>query len=252
MYASQLVTSPTAAVVYLGFPLWDKRFTDVRVRQAFSLAVDRKAIVTSLFQGHAQTAAGIAPDVIAGGGGTDCADCSYDPAKARQLLAAAGGWNGSLTLWTKQDPDMQTVLEAIVNQLRTNLGITSISLKVQPTDQIYPNLLAHKTTGPFLLYMGAAFPNIYSQADQLFGSASGTNVTGYKSPGFDALMGQAAAATSTTAGMQFAQQAGRTAMADLPLAPLYYPVSGAVHAKKLSGLQLGYLGDVDLSSITVR
>ncbi|CAG6391198.1 ABC transporter substrate-binding protein [Streptomyces cocklensis] len=252
MYASQLVTSPTAAVVYLGFPLWDKRFTDVRVRQAFSLAVDRKAIVTSLLQGHAQTATGIAPDVIAGGGGTDCADCSYDPAKARQLLAAAGGWNGSLTLWTKQDPDMQTVLEAIVNQLRTNLGITSISLKVQPTDQIYPDLLAHKTTGPFLLYMGAAFPNIYSQADQLFGSASGTNVTGYKSAGFDALMGQAAAATSTTSGMQFAQQAGRTAMADLPLAPLYYPVSGAVHAKKLSGLQLGYLGDVDLSSITVR
>ncbi|WP_079176253.1 peptide ABC transporter substrate-binding protein [Actinacidiphila rubida] len=252
MYSSQLVTSPTAAVVYLGFPLWDRRFADVRVREAFSLAVDRKAIVASLLQGHAQTAAGIAPNVIAGGGGTDCADCSYDPARARQLLAAAGGWKGSLTLWTKQDPDMQTVLEAIVNQLRSNLGISSLSMKVQPTDQIYPNLLAHKTTGPFLLYMGASYPNLYSQADQLFGSTSGTNVGGYKSGAFDSLMNRAAAATTSGAGLKLAQQATRTAMADLPLAPLYYPVSGAVHAKKLSGLQLGYLGDVDLSSVTVR
>ncbi|WP_329363364.1 ABC transporter substrate-binding protein [Streptomyces sp. NBC_00669] len=251
-YAAQLVTSPTAAVEYLGFPLWDRRFADLRVRQAFSLAIDRKAIVGSLLQGHAQPAEGIAPDVIAGGGGTDCAACGYDPARARQLLAAAGGWHGSLTLWTKQEPESQTVLEAIVNQLRTNLGITSISLKVQPTDQIYPNLLAHKTTGPFLLYMGAAYPNIYSQDDQLFGSSSGTNVTGYKSAGFDALMDKAAGATTTADGLRFARQAGRTAMADLPLAPLYYPVSGAVHAKRLSGVRLGYLGDVDLSSVTVR
>ncbi|NUS16638.1 MAG: ABC transporter substrate-binding protein [Streptomyces sp.] len=252
MYGSQLVTSPTAAVVYLGFPLWDKRFTDVRVRQAFSLAVDRQAIVTSLLQGHAQPATGIAPDVIAGGGGADCADCAYDPAKARQLLAAAGGWHGALTLWTKQEPESQTVLEAIVNQLRTNLGITSISLKAQPTDQIYPDLLAHKTTGPFLLYMGAAYPTIYSQTDQLFGEASGTNVTGYKDAGFSDLMNRAAAATSTGEGVQLAQQAAKAAMADLPLAPMYYPVSGAVHAKKLSGVRMGYLGDVDLSSVTVR
>lgn len=252
MYASQLVTSPTAAVVFLGFPMWDERFSDIRVRQAFSLAVNREAIVKSLLQGHAQTAAGTAPDVIAGGGGSDCADCGYDPAKARQLLAAAGGWHGSLTLWTKQEPDYQNVLEAIVNQLRTNLGITSISMKAQPTDQIYPNLLAHKTTGPFLLYMGAAYPTIYSQADQLFGETSGTNVTGYRSAAFSDLLNQAAAAGTTDEGVELAQQANRTAMADLPLAPLYYPVSGAVHAKKLSGVRLGYLGDVDLSSVTVR
>lgn len=251
-YASQLVTSPTAAVVYLGFPMWDERFSDLRVRQAFSLAVDRQAIVKSLLQGHARTAAGVAPDVIAGGGGTDCTVCGYDPAKARELLAAAGGWHGSLTLWTKQEPDYQNVLEAIVNQLRTNLGITSITMKAQPTDQIYPNLLAHKTTGPFLLYNGAAYPTVFSQADQLFGESSGTNVTGYRSPAFSALMNRAAAAGTADEGVRLAQQADHAAMADLPLAPLYYPVSGAVHAKNLSGVRLGYLGDVDLSSVTVR
>lgn len=252
MYGPQLVTAPTAAVVYLGFPLWDQRFSDLRVRQAFSLAVDRQAIVKSLLQGHAQAASGIAPDVIAGGGEPDCTVCGYDPAKARQLLAAAGGWHGSLTLWSVQEPESQTVLEAIVNQLRTNLGITSISLKAQPADQIYPDLAAHKTTGPFLLYMGAAYPTIYSQTDQLFGETSGTNVTGFKDAGFSALMNRAAAATSTGEGVQIAQQAAKAAMADLPLAPLYYPVSGAVHAKNLSNLRLGYLGNIDLASVTVR
>ncbi|WP_255948045.1 peptide ABC transporter substrate-binding protein [Streptomyces odontomachi] len=248
----QVSTAVTGSVVYLGFPLWDRAFADPRLRRAFSLAVNRRAVAHALLQDLAHPATGITSDVVTGGGRPACGDCRYDPAQARRLLAAAGGWHGHLTLWTQQDPLMQTVLEAVLNQLRSNLGITSITLRAQPTDQLYPNLAAHRTNGPFLLYMGPAYPTLYAQADQLFSAASFTNTTGYRSTRFTDLLTRAAAAGSTARTTDLSQQAERTALADLPLAPLYHPVSGAVHAKNLDGVRLDYLGDVQLAHITVR
>ena len=35
----------------MGFPTYDPRFADKRVRQAFSLAIDRKAITEAIFNG---------------------------------------------------------------------------------------------------------------------------------------------------------------------------------------------------------
>jgi peptide/nickel transport system substrate-binding protein/oligopeptide transport system substrate-binding protein len=251
-YRRQLVRSGAPAVVYLGFPLWDKRFADKRVRQAFSQAIDRNAISKSLLRGFAEPAAGIAPPVLAGGGRSNCAPCGYDPASAKRSLAEAGGWKGPLTLWTTQEPSTQPVLQAVLNQLRTNLGISSITMKAQPTDQLYPNLAAHKTDGPFLLYMGASYPNIYAMADQLLGKGSATNVTGYDGAHFGQLMDQAAQAGSPDQVVTFAQRATDAAMADLPVAPLYYPVGAVVHSQRLGGVRTEYLGDVDLAAVKVK
>nr|WP_237536514.1 ABC transporter substrate-binding protein [Streptomyces sp. SID5785] len=248
----QVTTATTGAVVYLGFPLWDQRFKDPRVRRAFSLAVNRKAITRSLLQRLGTPAHGIAPDTVAGGGKQTCAACSYDPDRARALLADAGGWHGHLTLATQQDPLYRTVLEAIVNQLRTNLGITDITLKTQPADQLYPNLAAHKLDGPFLLYLGAAYPTLYAPAEQLFSATSATNTTGYRDPAFTRLLDRAAGAPTAARSTALARQAERTALDTLPLAPLYHPVSGAVHAEELHGVRLDYLGDVRLPGITVH
>lgn len=241
------VTSTAGAVVYLGFPLWDERFEDRRVREAFSLAVNRRAVAHSLLQDLATPASGIAPDTVLGGGADACDACAYDPGRARRLLAEAGGWHGHLTLWTQADPTLQTVLEAVLNQLRTNLGITSVSLRAEPTEQLYPNLAAHKVDGPFLLYMGAAYPALYAQTEQLFAAGSATNSTGYRSTAVTALLDRAA-----DGGTDLIRRAERTALHDLPLAPLYHPVTGAVHAPNLRGVRLDFLGDVRLAAVSVH
>src|SRR5690606_25624291 len=140
-------------VYYLGFPLWDERFADPRVRQAFSLAIDREAIVESLLRGAGEPADDIAPDVLDGGGGDTCSYCSYDPERAKELLDAAGGWEGPLTLWTyREDAATSTVLNALSNQLRTNLGIEDIKENAVQVSEIYPALEEQKVDGPFLLY----------------------------------------------------------------------------------------------------
>jgi oligopeptide transport system substrate-binding protein len=251
-YHSQLVTASQPGVDYFGFPLWDKQFADPRVREAFSMAIDRASIVKALLGGFGDPATGVVPTSLPGGGQADCGSCSYNPAKARQLLAEAGGWSGPLTLYTKQDATTQTVLQAILDQLRTNLGITDITLQAQSLDQIYTNLGAHKLDGPFLLYTGADYPNAYSLADELFSADSATNVTGYNSPAFTNLLSQAASAGTDSQATSLVQQATRTAMNDLPLTPVYHPVTGLVHATRLSNVTIDYLGDADLAAVSVN
>uniref|UniRef100_UPI0013B3B942 peptide ABC transporter substrate-binding protein n=1 Tax=Nonomuraea lactucae TaxID=2249762 RepID=UPI0013B3B942 len=249
-FKDRLVQVPFPAVVYLGFPLWDKRFADLRVRQAFSQAVDRDTIVTSLLRGFGRPAKGLAGANIPGGGAADCAACSYDPARAKALLAEAGGWKGPLKLWTYQDPLNSVLLEAVANQLRANLGIQAVTTQAQPVDQLYPNLTAKKIDGPVLLYMGAGYPHLYALADQLFTKGSGTNVTGYDSPQFASLLDKAASAGQEQA-LGLTQQATKVALDGLPLSPLFQPVGGLAHSSRVSGVKPEFLGGVVLAAVKV-
>lgn len=250
-YRDQLVTDGSPAVVYLGFPLWDERFKDRRIREAFSLAIDRRAIVRALLHGFGEPADGVIPEVLDGGGQPDCTHCSYDPAKARKLLAEAGGWKGSLTLWTKQDATTQTVLEAILGQIRKNLGIKNIDLQAKPLDQMYSALGAKKVSGPFLLYTGASYPSSYSLVESLFSSTSTSNVTGYDSKEFAAQLDKVNSAAPERA-PHLVRTAAKTALRDIPLAPIYYPQSGLVHSDRVGHVAIDFLTDADLSTVTVK
>jgi ABC-type transport system substrate-binding protein len=77
---------------------------DARVRQALNHAVDTRTILDRCSPGAARSAAGTiagAVDSLA----DDRAPYAYDPAKAKQLLAAAGHANGlDVELWVGQDP----------------------------------------------------------------------------------------------------------------------------------------------------
>lgn len=249
-YPSQLAKVSYPAVVYLGFPLWDKRFANVKVREAFSLAIDRPAIVTSLLGGFGQAAAGLASTSVPGGGQANCAYCSHNATQARMLLQAAGGWKGPLTLWTYQDPTNSTVLDAIANEVRSGLGISSVTIQSQPAAQLYPNLAAHKVDGPVLLYMAASYPNLYSLADELFSTGSATNVTGFSDSGFTRLL-TAAAKAQTANATTLARQAVDEAMQTLPLTPVYIPEGGIVHSSRTGNITALFLGSPSLTSVAV-
>ena len=248
-YPSQLVRVSYPAVVYLGFPLWDHRFSNIKVREAFSLAIDRQAIVKSLLGGFGEAATGLAGSNIPGGGEANCAYCTHDTSRARTLLSQAGGWSGSLTLWTDTDPTDSTVLEAIANELSSGLGI-SVSTQTQPLAQLYPSLYAHKADGPMLLYMAASYPNLYSFADELFSVGSGTNVTGFSNTKFTELLAQAAQAPTSEA-TALALQAVDEAMTLVPLTPLYIPQGGIIHSARTGNITATFLGGASLTSVTV-
>jgi peptide/nickel transport system substrate-binding protein/oligopeptide transport system substrate-binding protein len=247
----QVVDVQYPAVVYLSFPLYDNRFANPQVRKAISMAIDREAIVKSLLAGNAKAATGLAPPTLTGGGDAKCDGCTYDPQQAKATLQAAGGWNGPLTLYTYQDPTNEKVLQAIANQLRTNLGIQKVTFESQPIAQLYEGFAGKSIKGPSLLYSGSPYPHIYAMADQMFSTGAPLNVTGYDSKAFTGMLAQAASSKDAGATTTFAKQAADQALADLPVAPLYWPQGGLVHSDKLSGVVPEVLGGARLSVVKV-
>jgi peptide/nickel transport system substrate-binding protein/oligopeptide transport system substrate-binding protein len=245
----QVVDVQYPAIVYLSFPLYDGRFANPELRKAISMAIDREAIVKSLLAGNAKAATGLAPPTLTGGGEAKCESCTYDPQKAKAALQAAGGWNGPMVLYTYQDPTNEKVLQAIANQLRTNLGLTNVTFEAQPIAQLYEGFAGKAVKGPSLLYSGSPYPHIYAMADQMFSTGAPLNVTGYDSKSFAGLLGQAASSKDPAQTTDFAKQGAEQALADVPVAPLYWPMGGLVHSEKVSDVVPEVLGGARLAVV---
>ena len=129
-------TYPSFATFYMFFDVQKPPFNDLKVRQAFSHAIDRESIAKQVMQGLEVPAYTMLP------GGFPCSQAdnadirkiqAYDPEQAKKLMADAGFPDGkgfpSFELWTRQG-QVATEAEAIQRMLKDNLGVD-----VTPKDQ---------------------------------------------------------------------------------------------------------------------
>lgn len=112
----------TNRVAQIGFNLEKEPFNNPLVRQAMNYAIDKEAIVSGIMNGTATVTNNVvAPNVF----GYIDGDFTYDPDKAKELLAEAGYPDGfETTLWTPQGryyKDKETCL-AVADQL-SKVGI---------------------------------------------------------------------------------------------------------------------------------
>ena len=156
--AFRTIEGNSFVVNYLGLnyltPLWN----DLRVRQAVLHAINREAIVKSILGGAAQVAncTFVAPSVAP----ADLDPYAYDPAKAKQLLAAAG-WdklNGSKPLAMPtyyNSPIVANILAA----MQAMLGQVGIAVQPRQIDvPTYNGIVYGKPPDP------NQFPIVYAGA----------------------------------------------------------------------------------------
>ncbi len=139
---------------YIIFNYRDKRLQDVRVRQAFMYAIDRKAIVKDVYLGAAYLEPCTLPQQIFWPGDVNWYE--YNPTKAQQLLKDAG-WNSgdSLELWTYYATQQQKdALQAIQGYL------SQVGVKVTPKIMDTPayNAQFYSGQGWPLSYRGYGLP----------------------------------------------------------------------------------------------
>ena len=92
-WKDRIVSGPRVGIYYYSINQNIKPFDDVRVRQAFQMAVDRKTILEKLYYGQGQIENGVMPKGLIHHN-PDQATIAYDPAKAKALLAEAGHPDG--------------------------------------------------------------------------------------------------------------------------------------------------------------
>jgi len=120
--ALKLMDQPGLNIGYLAFNTQKKPFDDKRVRQALSMALDRKAILDAVFLGAGQPAKNLIPPTM--WSYNDAVQpWPFDPAAAKKLLAEAGYPEGFETdLWAMPvqrpyNPDARRIAELMQSDL---------------------------------------------------------------------------------------------------------------------------------------
>jgi peptide/nickel transport system substrate-binding protein len=203
---------------------------DARVREAISLAIDRKAITSRLMGGMGQPADQFVPPPLFGYL-PHPAPLPYDPAKARKLLAEAGYPNGftvTLTGTNNRYVDDAQVLQAI-GQYLTRIGIRT-RVDALTSTMFFP----HRTKRDYSLAMGG-WGYGTGEASTLLRSfvvstmpergLGRSNYGGYHSKAFDAVFLRAISDMDEDQRRADLQEAQRIALADNALIPLHWETS---------------------------
>jgi peptide/nickel transport system substrate-binding protein len=77
-------------------------FSDVRVRQAANLAINKKAIVDNVLEGTAEIAAGPTPPAFGWAYNEELEPYPYNPERAKELIAEAGAEGAELTFYVTE------------------------------------------------------------------------------------------------------------------------------------------------------
>jgi oligopeptide transport system substrate-binding protein len=251
----RFIEREAAGFDYLGFPVYNERYADKRVRQAFSMAVDRQAIADAIFSGAREPASAIIPPVIDGHREDACEYCEYDPERAKQLLDETEfDVSQPVELWFNGGAGHDAWVQAVGNQLRDNLGIADFTLRGDlDFAQYLPKLDEKDMSGPYRLGWGMDYPSPQNFLEPLFSKAAlppnGSNTSFYENDEFDALVAQGNTAGSDDEAVDFYQQAEDILMEDMPVMPMFFRKTTGAHSENVSNVQFDAFQDVVLTQV---
>ncbi len=251
-YGDRFVERKSSAFNYLGFPVTNAKFAKPELRQAISMAIDREGIIKAIHKGTKEPAHSVIAPLVPGSRPDACGFCDLDPARAKDLLAKAGGWKGPMRLWFTSGRDLEPTMEAIANQLRDNLGIADVVFEPLPFAELRSKIVAREVDGPFLFNWLMDYPSPQSYLEPLYASKSASNRTGYASAEFDRLVAQGNQAATLEAAIKGYQEAENVVLTDMPVAPLWFGLTQAVHSERLSNVHIDPFSRIVVADVSVK
>jgi oligopeptide transport system substrate-binding protein len=195
---------------------------NVLVRRAFSMAIDRQALIRDIAGGVGLPATSIIPPGMPGYVDGLGATYDYNPDGARQLLSQAGYPNGqgfpALTFNFATTGANQRRTEFIQAQLKQNLNVT-INLNSQEA-KVEQESFKAKTYQLSYHGWGADYPDPQDWFATLFSCSGGNNKFNYCNPSVDQLVAQADTGVNLDDRLAIYKQAQQQIVDDMPVVPL--------------------------------
>jgi peptide/nickel transport system substrate-binding protein len=245
----QIERASGTVLSYLAFNLRDPVLQDVRVRQAIAYAIDRGPLLQYIWRGFAQPALSVLPPQ-SWAFDSDVPTYLHDPAKARQMLDAAGypvqkGVRFHLTMKTSTEESTR-LLAAVLQQQLHDVGI---ALDIRTFE--FATFFADVTSGAFQLYSlrwigGNEDPDIfeYSFHSNRF-PPKGANRGFYSNPKVDSLIDQARRETDQSARKRMYAEVQEILAQEEPYINLWYFDNVLVHTRRVLNLSLNPAGNYD-------
>jgi oligopeptide transport system substrate-binding protein len=255
-FGDAYLEEPSSGFQYLGYPTYDPRFSDPRVRQALSMGIDRQAIADAIFQGTRTPADAYIAPVVDGYRKGACEYCTLDVDRANQLLDEAGfDRSQPIELWFNAGAGHDAWVQAAGNQLRENLGIDYVLRGDLDFAQYLPLLDEKGMTGPFRLGWSMDYPSPQNYLEPLYSTEAlppaGSNTTFYTNPKFDELIEQGNRAETNEEAIGFYNQAEDILLQDMPIIPMFFDLEQAVHSQNVENVTIDVFGHIRTAEVTV-
>lgn len=242
---------PSLSLYYYGFNTRKPPFNNVKLRHAFSHAVDRKQITDLLAGGQTPLTAWVPTGMF---GYQNEVGLKFDPERARKLLDEAGYKDRSkfpkITLAFNTNENHQRVAENVQAQIKKNLGI-----EVQISNEewkVYLNRL--KTDVPSIYRMGwlADFPDPDNFMSLML-SYSDNNKTGWANPKYDSTVESAASTLDKEKRRTFYVESQKLLTeTDAPVIPLYSDVRPILLSERVQNFPINTLNRWELKGVTLK
>ena len=239
------------SLIYLGFNNQKSPFDDPVVRRALSHAVDKQQIVDLALGGLGMAAFAPLPPTLPGfDPSLQEYEADFNPQEAKRLLQDAGfeqtndgGWQRDdetlsvklITSARSPNGDVATVLQSQLQAIGVPVEIEQLDAKavMDATGSGDYDLLLwrYDWNDPDAL-------NIFLSTDRI----GSTDRVAYSNPEVDELLRQGALEIDQQERLKYYIEAQKLILQDAPWQPLYNPIDAIAVAKRIQGVEAGYMG----------
>ena len=233
--------APLLALYYLAFDLTEPPLDDARLRQALSMAIDRRQLVELIGRGE-RPAFGVVPDGIAGYEGAEFKwrDMGDKERRAKALaLYNEAGYDETAPLTIKYTYDTGDIHEkialAVSSMWRDVLGVD-----VQLEKKEWQYFLDTRDQRSDWQVMRFAWYGDYNHAStftNIFRSTDEQNLPRFNNPGYDSLLAAASRERDSVRQAELLAKAEALLLDEHPVAPLYFYVSKHLVAPRIGGFE---------------
>jgi oligopeptide transport system substrate-binding protein len=243
-----------ASTYYYLFNLTKPPFNNLKIRQAFSMAIDRQAIIDNVTHGEQKPAFGFVPYGIKGADKEFREEYkdnyfSEDVAKAKQLLTE-GLAEAKITKLPKfelihnESEGHKKIATAIADMWKKNLGV---DVTVQSQEwSVFLNNRTNKNYQVARAGWGADYNDPMTFMD-MFVTNGGNNDAGYANPQYDALIKKAGATLDQKVRMEALSAAEKMLIDDMAILPIYYYTGIWMQKPYVTDVFVDYSGEINFT-----
>ena len=250
------INQPVGIFQSFSFPLYQPEWKTAnakKVRQAISMAINRKQITDTIFQGTRTPATDFSSPVVQGYSKDICGEfCTFDAAKAKALLAEAGGFTGTLEIAYNADGGHKAWVDATCNSIKNTLAIKCAGKSYPDFKSLRDPITKGTMKNAFRTGWQMDYPALENFLAPIYAKGAGSNDSHYDNPAFDALLKQGDTAKTLEESNKFFQDAEKLLVADMPAIPLWYSNATGGYSENVSNVKFDVFSVPIYTNITKK
>ncbi|MGE7272156.1 peptide ABC transporter substrate-binding protein [Brevibacillus panacihumi] len=251
--SGKLQSKPSASTYFYSFNIEKPPFNNVKIRKAFSYAIDRKMIVENIMQTGQTPALGFLPPTMSVK--PDGYFQDHDTQRAKQLLEEGMKELGisklpPITVIFNTSDGHKKIAEAIQDQWKKTLGadvkISNLEFKVflDTVDETNYQVARRGWGGDF---------NDPINFMEIFREKKGNNNTNWENAKYNELLVQVSKETDPQKRKQLFGEAEQILMDEMPVAPIYFYTESWLQGENVAnGIYIDALGNGDLKYVEMK